>query len=56
MLMKEIKEDLSKWKDIALCSRIGRFNIRNINLMQFLSNFQHAVGMDKKKKKIKIKC
>ena len=36
MLMKEIKDDINRWKDIP-CSWIGRVNIVNIVKMTILS-------------------
>ena len=38
MLMKEIKEDINRWKDKP-CSRTGRINIVKMT-MQSLSNYQ----------------
>ena len=33
-LKKEIKEDLRRWKDLLLCSWIGRINIVKMTILQ----------------------
>ena len=41
MLMKEIKEDINRWKDKS-CSQTGRINIVKMTILLLLSHFSRV--------------